>query len=193
MNSSKGRWNTTLGGFCNLVDNRITTAWSQALKGQLYTNIGKVDISGIDANISYRSPIGLGARLSYIFTHEHVRKGEPYTSSTRPHTATLRLDYSRKWKNYALSVILNGRILSAVDVDEFTSTTSYEETEKVHYPSYSIWRLSVSQEFWKGIALTLSADNLFNYVPKYYYSNSPATTGITLSAGISLDIDKMFK
>lgn len=190
---SKGRWNTTLGGFCNLVDNRITTAWSQALKGQLYTNIGKVDISGIDANISYRSPIGLGARLSYIFTHEHVRKGEPYTSSTRPHTATLRLDYSRKWKNYALSVILNGRILSAVDVDEFTSTTSYEETEKVHYPSYSIWRLSVSQEFWKGIALTLSADNLFNYVPKYYYSNSPATTGITLSAGISLDIDKMFK
>jgi len=127
--------NITVGGFCNLVDNRITTAWSQALNGQLYTNIGRVNIAGIDANLSWRHPCGAGTRVSYMFTHEHVRHGEPYTSSTRPHTATVRLDYSRSWKNYALSVALNGRVLSAVTVDEYTSLTDYSETTPVRYPA----------------------------------------------------------
>lgn len=35
----KGRYNLTVTGFYNVVDNRITTAWSEALKGQVYTNI----------------------------------------------------------------------------------------------------------------------------------------------------------
>ncbi|MBD5221943.1 MAG: TonB-dependent receptor [Bacteroidales bacterium] len=190
---ARGNWSAGLGGFCNLVDQRITTAWSQSLKGQVYTNIGRVNIAGLEANVAWRSSLGLGARASYIFTHEHVRHGEPYSASTRPHTATLRFDYSKKWKNYGFSVVLNGRILSAVNVDEFTSATSYEDTERVHYPAYTIWKLSLSQDIYKGISLTLAADNLFNYVPKYYYSNSPATTGITLSAGLSVDLEKLCK
>ena len=35
----------SIGTFCNLVSDRITTGWSQALKGQVYTNIDKVAIS----------------------------------------------------------------------------------------------------------------------------------------------------
>lgn len=174
--------NITVGGFCNLVDNRITTAWSQALNGQLYTNIGRVNIAGIDANLSWRHPCGAGTRVSYMFTHEHVRHGEPYTSSTRPHTATVRLDYSRSWKNYALSVALNGRVLSAVTVDEYTSLTDYSETTPVRYPAYTMWRLNMTHTFLDAIDVTLAVDNLFNYVPKYYYNNSPTTNGTTLSA-----------
>lgn len=190
---SRRRLNMTVGGFCNLVDNRITTAWSQALNGQLYTNIGRVNIAGVDANLSWRHACGAGIRLSYMYTHEHVRRGEPYTSSTRPHTATVRLDYSRNWKDYALSVALNGRVLSAVTVDEYTSLTDYSETSAVHYPAYTMWRLNMTHTFRKAISVTLAVDNLFNYVPKYYYNNSPTTTGTTLSAGVSIDIDRFFK
>lgn len=185
--------NITVGGFCNLVDNRITTAWSQALNGQLYTNIGRVNIAGIDANLSWRHPCGAGTRVSYMFTHEHVRHGEPYTSSTRPHTATVRLDYSRSWKKYALSVALNGRVLSAVTVDEYTSLTDYSETTPVRYPAYTMWRLNMTHTFLDAIDVTLAVDNLFNYVPNYYYNNSPTTNGTTLSAGVSIDIDRFFK
>lgn len=185
--------NFNIGGFCNLVDNRITTAWNRELQGQFYTNIGRVNIAGIDANVSWRHSCGFGARLSYMFTHEHVRKGEPYTASTRPHTATMRFDYVRDWNNYGLSVALNGRVLSAVTIDEYTSVTSYEDMEKVRYPAYTMWRLNVSNRVWKGINVTLAVDNLFNYVPKYYYSNSPTTNGTTLSVGMSLDIDEFFK
>lgn len=190
---TRGLLNATIGGFCNLVDNRITTAWNKSLNGMVYINIGKMTISGVDANVSWRAPWGLGARASYVYTHEHVRKGEPYTSSTRPHTATIRIDYTKSWKNYGLMIALNGRILSKVGVDEFVSVSSYDETERVEYPGYTIWKLNVTQSVWKGIDIIATIDNLFNYVPKYNYSSTPSTTGITFAVGVSLDIDKMVK
>lgn len=189
----KGRYNLTVTGFYNLVDDRITTAWSNALKGMFYTNISQMKISGVDANASAKYPCGISARLSYAYTHEHIKKGEPYISSTRPHTATARIEYDKKWKKYAFNIALNGRFLSEVNTEQYTSNTSYEETEKVTYPSYMIWKLSLTQKIGKGINVTAAVDNLFNYVPSFYYNNSPSTTGTTISAGISLDIDKFFK
>ena len=56
-----------------------------------------------------------------------------------------------------------------------------------------MWKLNVTNSIWRGIDLILSIDNLFNYVPKYNYSSTPSTTGISFSIGASLDIDKMFK
>lgn len=190
---TKGLLNATVGGFCNLVENRITTVWNKSMNGMVYSNIGKMTIAGIDANVSWRTPWGLGTRASYVYTHEHVRKGEPYTSSTRPHTATIRFDYTKNWKNYGLMVALNGRFLSKVGVDEFVSSTSYEETERVDYPAYTMWKLNITQSIRKGIDVIATIDNLFNYVPKYNYSSTPSTTGISFAIGVSLDIDKLTK
>lgn len=190
---TNGALNTNLGAFCNLVENRMTTIWNKALGGMEYNNICRVNIAGIDASVAWRTQWGLGTRLSYVFTHEHVKKGEPYTSSTRPHTATLRLDYSHQWKNYGLMVALSGRALSNVTVDEFTSLKSYEETERVKYPGYTMWKLNVTNSIWKGMDLIITVDNLFNYVPKYNYSSTPSTTGISFNVGLSLNIDSMCK
>ena len=41
--------------------------------------------------------------------------------------------------------------------------------------------------------MNLAINNLFNYVPDYYYFNSPTTTGANLTLGLSLDIDRFFK
>lgn len=189
---SKGRYNLTVTGFYNMVDNRITTAWNQELKGMLYTNISQVKISGVDANASVKYPCGISGRISYAYTHEHIKKGEPFVSQTRPHTATARIEYDKKWKDYAFNLALNGRFLSKVNTEEYTSNTSYGETEKKTYPSYMIWKLSLSQKIGKGVNVTVAVDNLFNYVPSYYYNNSPSTTGTTVSAGLSVDIDRFF-
>lgn len=190
---SNGYYNFSVTGYYNLVENRITTAWDQTLKGQLYTNIDEITISGIDAYASAKFPCGFGARLSYIYAHEDIKKGQPQVSSTRPHTATARFEYGKTWKNYRFNLMLSGRMLSKVNVDEYTDYTSYEKTERVTYPAYSIWKLSLLQNICKGIDLTFAVDNLFNYVPSYYYSNSPYTTGATFSAGVSIDIHKFFK
>lgn len=189
----KGQHNLTVTGFYNIVDNRITTAWNQALGGQVYTNMSRLQVAGLDANASGRYNCGISWRLSYAYTYEHIKKGEPMLSSTRPHTATARIAYDKDWRNYGFSVALTGRYLSELTTDVYTEITSYEKTEKQTYPGYSIWKLNLSQRVWRGINITLAVDNLFNYRPNYYYSNSPSTTGTTCSVGLSLDIDKMFK
>jgi outer membrane receptor for ferrienterochelin and colicins len=91
-----------------------------------------------------------------------------------------------------LDVALSGRALSKVDVDEYTSTTSYEETERVTYPGYTMWRLNLTHHLGRAARVTMEVDNLFNYVPKYFYSNSPTTNGMTFALGVSLDIDRWF-
>ena len=188
---TRGLLNFNAGAFFNLVDNRISTAWSQDLNGMVYTNIPRVNIGGIDANVSWRSRIGLGTRLSYVYTHEHVKKGMPVISSTRPHTATARIDYSRSWRNYGFNVALNARFLSRVTADEYTSYTDYTSTERVTYPSYMICKLNITQNVWHGVSVVITVDNLFNYIPRYYYNNSPVTNGTTLSAGLTLDISEL--
>lgn len=190
---TKSYYNFSVTGFYNLVDNRITVAWDQELKGQLYTNMKNISIAGVDANASFRFPCGIGGRLSYIFMNENIKKGQPQVSSSRPHTATARIEYGKHWKDYSFNIMLNGRFLSKVTVDEYTSSTSYIDTKRVTYPDYMLWKLSLLQTFKKGINLTLSVDNLFNYVPSYYYSKSPYTTGTTFLAGLSIDIDKLLK
>ena len=189
----KGRHSFTVTGFYNLVDNRITTAWNQELSGQVYTNMSPLQVAGAEINATGRYNCGVSWRVSYAYTHETIKKGEPQLSSTRPHTATARIAYDKNWKNYGLSVSLTGRYLSAVTCDVYTELTSYEETVKQTYPGYTIWKLSLVQRVWRGIDLTLSVDNIFNYRPDYYYSNSPSTTGTTLSAGLSLNLEQMIK
>ena len=189
----KRNHNLTVTGFYNIIDNRITTAWNQALGGQVYTNMSRLQVAGVDANASGKYRCGISWRLSYAYTYEHIKKGEPMLSATRPHTATARIAYDKDWNNYGLSVALTGRYLSKLTTDVYTEMTSYEQTEKQTYPGYTIWKLSFAQRVWKGINITLAVDNLFNYRPDYYYSNSPSTTGTTCSVGLSLDIEQMFK
>ena len=189
----KGQHNLTVTGFYNLVANRITTAWNQTLGGQVYTNMSRLQVAGVDANASGRYRSGFSWRLSYAYTHEHIKKGEPILSSTRPHTATARMAYDKDWKNYGLSVTLTGRFLSKLTTDVYTEQTSYEQTEKQTYPGYTMWKLNLTQRVGRGIHLTLAVDNLFNYRPDYYYSNSPSTTGTTCSLGASLVIEQLFK
>ena len=189
----KGRHNITVTGFYNMVDGRITTAWNEALGGQVYTNMSRLQVAGVDANASGRYPCGISWRLSYAYTREHIKKGEPMLSSTRPHTATARIAYDKDWRNYGLSVSLSGRYLSKVTTDVYTKVSSYEQTEERTYPGYTIWKLSLTQRVWRGTDVILAVDNLFNYRPDYYYSNSPSTTGTTCSIGLSFDIERMFK
>lgn len=188
----KGRYSFTLTGFYNIVKDRITTAWDKSLGGQVYTNMSRLNITSVDANISARYKCGFSWKASYAYTYEHIKKGEPELSSTRPHTATMRLAYDKDWKNYGLSLTLTGRYLSQMTADVYTDMTSYEEVEKQKYPGYTMWNLNLSQRVMKGIKVNLAVNNLFNYTPSYYYYNSPYTTGTTFTAGVSIDVNTLF-
>ncbi|MBR1784659.1 MAG: TonB-dependent receptor [Bacteroidales bacterium] len=178
--------------YYNHVKNRITTLWSQALNGMVYTNMEPMEIGGVDINASARWDNGLGARVGYVYTHERVADGGLLTSATRPHTATARIDYSRHSFHGTFNVALTGRVMSAVTCDEYTSLTDLTSTERRTYPAYSLWKLTVSQSYPKGITLALTLDNILNYRPAYYYNNSPATTGRTIAVSLTWDVDRSF-
>ncbi len=189
-----GKWNLTASGYYNLVDNRMATAWNAALNGMKYVNMDKVRVSGLDVNATATFDCGLAANVAYNYTHEHVPYGQPELSSQRPHSLTARFCYDHRFTdNYAFSWTLSGRWLSAAHVDEYTSMTDYTSTERVRYPGYTIWKLTLSQRIWRGITLNAAVDNLFGYRPDTYYNNSPATDGTTFTVGLSLDVEKIFK
>ena len=196
---TRGRYSANVSGYYNLVDERITSMWNNELHGMYYYNMSAMRIYGFEVNAAAHHPWGFSFRLSYCYNHERARQGETYRSyaaSARPHTATVRFEYGRTWSRYAFDVALSGRLLSAVDTIEYTA---YEEdesgtapTEAVHYPGYALWKLVLTQRVLKGVTVTATVDNLFDYVPGYYYTNSPMTTGRTLAVGVSIDIDKLF-
>ncbi len=185
------RFNMTIAGYYNVVDERISTVWSQQLKGMLYTNLDRMKFWGFEANLLSRFACGLSARLSYAYTYESADRGKVLISTMRPHSATLKIEYDKfVSNNYSFGVSLSGRYLSKVTTNEFLYTTINQIVER-KCPGYSMWRLAMNNRLFNGINLSISIDNLFDYVPDYYYNNSPTTVGRTFSVGVSIDMERL--
>ena len=130
----------TATGYYNFFNNYITTATVQrdGKTAQMYTNIANQQIAGVDASVQLHHQNGIGAKVSYAFTKNIVKKGQPDLTAARPHSLTWRIDYDRQFtEKYGLYVALSGRFLSAVDVTEYAST-ELDEMTKTHYDGYSI-------------------------------------------------------
>ena len=134
---------------------------------------------------------GFGGKVSYTCTKEYTVDGSPSMSTARPHSLTARVEYGREWKRYGFNLSLSGRYLSGFSTHVYAST-DFETLTLQKYPGYTIWKLNISQKVYKGINVIVNIDNLFNYRPDHYYSSTPSTTGTTFTAGISLDVDKLF-
>lgn len=174
--------------FYHRVYDRISTFWDHTLGGMRYANEQPVDIAGTDLALSTRWTCGLGLRIGYTFTHETSHTSAPLSPSTRPHSATLRVDYSRKWKGGTTALAIHLRALSAVKCDEYVSYLDLSTTTTRTHPSYALLRLTALHKFNRFATLSLSVDNLLDYVPDYYYNNAPATPGRTFSIGLDIDM-----
>ena len=199
----RGKYNMTLTGNMTFFKDRITThgITRDGVYALEYENLEDFKNTSIDANVQYRTDMGLGLKLSYCFTHEFDGSQSTWIP-TRPHTATARLDYDHQWRHYGLNVALSGRLLSKVSylteaedangdyiLDENGDYTYITTTDE----GYSIWKLLITNRIWRGININLSIDNIFGYRPKEYNTNSPTVTGTTFSIGASVDLDRLFK
>ena len=131
--------------------------------------------------------------MSYVFTHESLDADGLRTSATRPHSATLRVDYSRSTFHGTTRLALNGRLLSAVTCDEYISLTDLSQTARRTYPAYMLWRFTLSHRFPRGITVGATVDNLLDYRPDHYYNNAPATPGRTYAISLTLNLEKCVK
>lgn len=181
----KGARNLTATIFHNLIENRISYLWNEALRGQQYLNLRKMHVSGAEISAMYAFRFGLSLHADYIFTLEKYSRGDLRANPTRPHAATLKADWTRTWRPaWQTSATLHAKWLSAVTGDVL-SFFSQEATRRQRYPAYALLGLNLSQTLPCGFTLGITVDNILNYIPKYYYYNSPLTTGTTFSASIS--------
>lgn len=181
-----GAYSVSATGYYSYYNSRITTTDFPGddvrEEGAIYCNEEGVKVGGIDATARYRFRCGAGVKVSYNYLHYWGRTIDSQFSQPRPHSATWRLDYDRKFgKLYRLYASISGRYLSAPD------------TKLESDGAYSLWKFTLEQQVWHGVSVNLIVDNLFNYRPKVYYWNSAPTDGTSWSLGVSLDINEMFK
>jgi len=193
---TRNRYSITATGYYNIMNNEISTLWDKSLdsgKGAMvYQNIGGRNLLGADVTLAARYRCGVGAKLSYAYFHEYTRNGEPNTSDSRPHSLTAKIDYRKALsKNYEFDVTLSGRWLSKADY--YTLNSTYDGYEPASSPGYTLWKLTLSQRICRAFRVMLTLDNIFNYKPSTYEYNSPMTLGTTFAAGLSIDIEQLFK
>ena len=211
-----GNYNFTLTSYYNKVRNKLATGiphqapqtsalnpQPSTLNSQLYldyTNLAGYSVYGGDVTVLARWNNGFSARFSYVYTNERLPKDKEGNTinnqyiPARKHSLTARVDWDKQFtRDYGLMLSLDGSFRSEVKNIEFIDYYDISKgTNTVCYPAYTLWKLSAIQRFGKAVRLTLTADNLLNYKPKYYYFNSPMTDGINLMLGLSVDIDKLF-
>ena len=188
-------------GFYNNVRNKIATGLPYYHSGDdkqfylPYTNLDKYSVYG--AELSARARWGnFTARMGYAFTKETLpcdNDGSEINNQyipARPHSLTWEGTYDRDFSShYTLSLTLSGRFLSSVSNTEYIDYYDVSKgTTSVHYPAYSLWKLSIVQHLWQKVRITLAFDNLFNYKPRYYYYNAPITDGMDVMLGLSVEL-----
>lgn len=201
---TRSNFNYTLTAYYNDVHNRISTGLPYSLPGdnkQLYlnyVNLSHYTVAGGEASVQGRWNNGLSAKLSYAFTAEHTPRDKDGNIANnqylpaRKHSLTARIDWQKTFsQNFKLTTSLNGRFLSAVDNTEYRDYYDLAAgTINVHYPAYTLWKLSANMQITRWVNVNIALDNIFNYKPRYYYLNCPLTDGIAFMAGVSVDLYK---
>lgn len=182
----QGSYSLTLSGYYNYYDSRITTedapGQGDVEAGARYCNEDGVKVSGIDFNARYRTTMGLGANVSYNYLHVAGRSIDSQFTQPRPHSATWRLDYQHRFCSaYSLYAAISGRYMGKPE--------SRYDTDG----AYSLWKLTLQHDVWRGIKVNFTVDNLFNYRPRTYYWNSAMTTGTTWTLGVAFNVADLVK
>lgn len=179
-----GQYSVTLMSYYNIFNRRITTEdWPSDIDGMVasrYANEDGVKVFGVDFSMRYNMNNGIGLSYNYSYLHENGRTVDSQFSNPRPHSMTWRVSYNRQIaRYYGFDASLSGRYMAKPESRHDTSS------------AYSLWKLMLQQRIYKGISLNFNIDNLFDYVPKVYYWNSPLTTGRSYALGLSVDIETL--
>lgn len=199
---SRLRYNFTLSGHYNLVSDKIATGApflanpSDPIPHLPYVNLARYSVLGFEATAKAKWQNGMSAQLSYCFTNERLPKdkdGKQINNQylpARKHTFTAHWDWSHRFnKTYQLAINVDGRALSPVDNLEYVDYYDLSKgTNTIHYPAYTLWKVSAVQQIGSMFTLTLSVDNVLNYRPEYHYLNSPLTDGANFMVGAAINL-----
>jgi outer membrane receptor for ferrienterochelin and colicins len=189
---TKGIFNASVMGYYNYIKDQITTVWNEKEDTAFYVNYGSAQIAGAEINAQVETKFGLSVKASYAYTYTYsLDENGENISNTRPHSATIRIAYRFKKGIYLLNPVIQGKVLSALDMKGYSSDRLQYYT--IQYPAYTIWKFILNQQLYNAVTLKLGIDNLFNYQAKRQTFNSSLSSGRTYFVGVSIDIDQLVK
>ena len=176
---TKGIINTSATLYHNRLHNKIDGVWQQGQTIYQYINVSKSELSGLELMMKVRILRPLVFSGSYSYLRDKRPQGE-LVSSASPHSGSGKLSYKFFRKKYNFQVNLSANIIGAKDyqVSEqiYYRGENVEGVYPVHFDAYSIWNLSISQNFSNGINVIIGIDNLFDFradIVSFNTSTSP--------------------
>lgn len=180
-----GKTIITVMGQYSFIDDMVSTLWINNDTVR-YTNMGNTKVVSSELTISNQINNNIFLKGSYSFVHNNLGK----KSVIRPHTATLRIDYTSSFgKKYNPIISFSGKYFSKMNTygtSDITDTDNETDINKevgeqyrIHYEAYSICRLTLAQPLPYNLIFNAGINNLFDYKPKFssfYSSISPGRT-----------------
>ncbi|MFA8299017.1 MAG: TonB-dependent receptor domain-containing protein [Hyphomicrobiales bacterium] len=192
---AKNGFSFTVNAYYNDIKNKIDGLWDHDQDTMTYSNYDRLQILGVDADITSQLTKNIKLVLRYSFIEDRVPMDAVRLSTTSPHTAVTQFEYSFKRKNYQLSVNLNGRYIGSKDF--YTSDGEDKNGNpiysKVSYPDWMLWKLTLNQTLFNSINISTGVRNLFDYIPNKSSFNSTLTSGRTYFLGVQIDLDGLYR
>ncbi len=185
---TKGIINTSATLYHNRLHNKIDGVWQQGQTIYQYVNVSKSELSGLELMMKIRILRPLVFSGSYSYLRDKRPQGE-LVSSASPHSGSAKLSYKFFRKKYNFQVNLSANIIGAKDY-QVSEQINYrgemvEGIYPVHFDAYSIWNLSISQNFSDGINLIIGIDNLFDFRADIVSFNTSTSPGRRLFVSLN--------
>ncbi|MEI7595974.1 MAG: TonB-dependent receptor [Bacteroidota bacterium] len=157
--------------------------------GYTYKNISNAEISGIDLLARLKFLKKFSITSGYSFTYAIDKETNKMLSGVSKHSATLSIDYFKKWKSQVFGIACSGKIYGTKDFVNMTETGAlYDDV----FPTYTLWKTSIITKLLNdAIFLNLGIDNLYNYKTIGDIINTDPGRRFFISINISLD--KLYK
>ena len=197
---TKSKLNFSVNLYKNWFKNRIGGYWSVAEDGMdvyNYANSGDSEMLGLELLLKYKitKHFYLSGGYSYLNDQESINNIN--TSAVAPHNGNVRLEYMLSKRVYDLKVNLSGRITGEKNYYEATSINingaQVVGTYLANYSAYSLWKLSVSQNFHNGINLVIGVDNIFDYHAPIISFNTSLSPGRRFFISMNFKMDKLYR
>lgn len=173
----------------SLINDKVENIWINNDTTR-YVNLGDTKVFSAELSVGRRLNRNLQLKAMYAYVHDGLGK----RSTTRPHTATFRVDYTASlFRKYNPTVSFSGKYFSGLNVystaaseddDPVDIVKDTDNAYKVRYDAYSLWRLTLTQPLPYGFSFNAGINNLFDYENKFFRFYSNISPGRTFYAGL---------
>lgn len=193
----KPRLNMSVSAYINNFKNKIEGQWESNQTIYRYQNITNSSLKGIDYLLKIKLPGNLLFKGGYSYVNDKNRQEGVRLSSVSPHTANWQLEYRFVKTNYQFTANLSGKYIGTKDFNVEDELETGEETIETyyrqHYDGYSIWRLSVSQQFYHSIRITAGIENLLDYTANMVTFNTSISPGRRYFISLDFRFKELYK